>query len=57
MKTAETGYPEKLPRARAGYYSMALDGRGLQANAPVAASGDANGNVDLVVETNHICSH
>jgi hypothetical protein len=46
-----------LPRARAGYYSMALDGRGLQANAPVAASGDANGNVDLVVETNHICSH
>ncbi len=46
-----------LPRARARYYSTALDARGLHANAPVAPSGDANGNFDLVVETNHICSH
>ena len=50
-------YPEILARVRARYYSTALDVPGLQANAPIAPSGDANGIVDLVVETNHICSH
>jgi hypothetical protein len=36
--------PEKLPRATAGYYSTALESRGLRANAPIAPNGDANGN-------------
>jgi hypothetical protein len=31
-------------RARARYYSMALDARGLRANASIAPSGDASGN-------------